>query len=79
MPHRESQQAIDDLKTENNDLNKKLQKERQKVQNLLHELKISQENLQKVRLTFVPQENVTELESSIKQLQETIKGLERQD
>lgn len=58
---------------------KKLQKERQKVQNLLTELKLSQENLQKIKLTFVPQENVNELESSIKQLQDTIVQYEAQD
>jgi len=54
------------LKSEQVATNKKLQKERQKVQNLLTELKVSQENLHKVKLTFVPQENVVELESSIK-------------
>jgi len=42
-------------------------------------LKLSQDNLQKIKLTFVPQENVSELESSVKQLQDTIKGHENQD
>ena len=46
---------------------------------MLTELKISQENLQKVKLTFVPQENISELEQSVKQLQETIKQHEAQD
>lgn len=66
-------------KAEGVETSKKLQKERQKVQNLLNELKISQENLQKVKLTFVPQENVHELESSIRQLQATIKNQEAQE
>ena len=67
------------MRAESQATNKKLQKERQKVQNLLNELKISQENLQKVKLTFVPQENVNELELSVKQLQETLKAHEAQD
>lgn len=60
------QKELMEQKNENVNTGKKLQKERQKVQNLLTELKLSQENLQKVKLTFVPQENVSELESSIK-------------
>ena len=56
-----------------------MKKERQKVQNLLNELKVSQENLNKYKLTYVPQENVNELESSVKQLQVTIRGHESQD
>ena len=49
------------------------------MQNLLNELKVSQENLNKYKLTYVPQENVNELESSVKQLQVTIRGHESQD
>ena len=74
----QTQKELSEVKNENVNNAKKLQKERQKVQNLLSELKLSQENLQKVKLTFVPQENVNELESSVKQLQDTISGHESQ-
>ena len=40
---------------------------------------MSQENLHKTKLTFVPQENVAELENSVKGLQETLKKTESQD
>ena len=49
------------------------------MQNLLTELKLSQENMQKLKMTSVPQESVSELESSIKQLQGTIVQHESQD
>lgn len=58
----ELEKQVSDLKSEAVATNKSLKKERQKVQNLLNELKLSQENLQKMKLTYVPQENLNELE-----------------
>lgn len=62
------EKQINDLKNDKLNINKSLKKERQKVQEALNDLKKSQENLQKYKMTYVPQENVMELESSIKQL-----------
>lgn len=69
VPHKESQAAaIAELEVENSQVGKKLQKERQKNQTLLNELKMSQDNLSKLRSTSVPPESIIELEARAKQL-----------